>query len=82
MHHNGPSGNDSSIGNFKNKHLLKEDFGTSVNELHMVEHQATFVMSIDNGVRNDCTISQANQGMHYSEQRDTLKNGITNAGGK
>jgi hypothetical protein len=53
-----------------------------VNELHVVEHQATFVMLIDNGVRNDRIISQANQGMHHSEQRDTLKNGITNAGGK
>jgi hypothetical protein len=37
LHHNGPSGNGSHIVNFKNKHLLKEDFGTSVNELHMVE---------------------------------------------
>jgi hypothetical protein len=59
MHHDDPSDNGSRTENSKNKYLLKEDFGTSMNELHVLEYQATIVISIDNGVRNDCTISQA-----------------------
>jgi hypothetical protein len=37
VYHNGPSHNGSYIKNCNNKHLLKEDFGTSLNGLHMVE---------------------------------------------
>jgi hypothetical protein len=49
MYHYGPSDNGSRIENFK-KHLLKEDFGTSVNGLRTVESHISFVMSKDNGV--------------------------------
>ena len=55
MYHHGPS-DDSRVENFNNKHLLREDFGTSVNGLHTVKSHISLVMSKDNGVRNDCTI--------------------------
>jgi len=56
MFHHGPSDNDSRVENFNNKHLLRDDFGTSVNGLHTVESHISLVMSKDNGFRNDCTI--------------------------
>jgi hypothetical protein len=56
MYHDCPSDNIRTE-NFNNEHLLKEDFGTSVEYVGGI---STFVMSIDNGVRNDYTIiSQA-----------------------
>jgi hypothetical protein len=44
MYHHGPSDNGSRIENCNNKHLLKEDFSTSVNGLHAVKSQISFVV--------------------------------------
>ena len=51
MYHNGPSDNGIRTENFNNKHLLKEDL---VQVWITYGGITTFVMSTDNGVRNDC----------------------------
>jgi len=53
MYHNGPLDNGIRTENFNNKHLLKEDL---VQVWITYDGISTFVMSTDNGVRNDCTI--------------------------